>query len=952
MYILGVRNRQHTMKKTIIRILLIILAASAVYAGVISYRERTVPMKNLIEMCSVSDGSSIVSWYEGNKTLIAKINGSGRIEKYLSFPTINQKKLYTIRGLSAGNEGLVYLLRDVKNAYDGSVEEQQLVILDFEGFMARERKVFTLANEDEKYNYGWINASGESITLIAADEDEKTAIRRSYEYGALLTGTLNIKNTLTYPLAVKLPGSGGEPEVAEEGENTRESAEQEENGDPAQLTDTPSDEQGENEDAISEGIYMAIGNSTNLVYISDSGKIYRADEENVTEVFPARNLDTLMYPTFLSYAESGYIYFGEHESGNIVKLDLANGSEDIVMPGGTALSSNSSYTPKDIVKMSMSGLNVFSAMVYNEQANAYSLLMINEGRTATVTNMKYSLLATLKNFAIHFLYTFLIAGAVIFLSLTFFYGIKNGKMIMIRLVCIAFPLIVAAMVLFGVIAYNYYRDAIKENFVKQTEDEGNMLTAVFGPESFGEIEYPFDYTSEGYSYFIQQMEKRELYTRILYYEGEELYVGVDRNNPCFYPTDMWMNTDANDLYRQAALTGSAVTGYIEDRLGRRMVCITPVGGELGQTVYLMETGIFVSNIDRYMSSYFRNFTFICVAFLFMIIVLLSIAFYNILSPINYMKQVMGDFIEGKVGARIEVRAEDELAGISHIFNKMAEDTVVARRNLEKMTDTYYRFIPAKMIHLLKTENLADLNLDSKVEGNYVLMFASVQTRQIREKNELEKLSNRFFSILNHYAGQNEVVLISDQADLHHIMMLCRRGARTAINTALAVLAKVDAENAGVAENQGMMVSFILHKCKVSFRICGDEERYIPGLFAPRMQSLLYEREFLQEMGSRILMTKQVYDLLDNKDSYANRYIGKVNTDTEKFDLFDVYDDKSAAAIKSMKHTEAAFKKAMNLFEEGFYYEAKNMFTLVLRQNKEDMVAKHYIFKCEALQKAD
>lgn len=889
------------MKNTIIKIVLIILALSAVYAGIISVRERNVSMRNLIEVCSTHDGKSIVSWYEGNKTIIAKVNNSGKIEKYITYKTLDKKNLNTIRGISAGNQGTVYLLRDIKDPYNGTVKEQQLVVYDFGGLIAREQKVFTLSDEEENYNYGWINVSGETITLIATDMYEETAIRRTYEFGALLSGTLNIKSTRTYPLA-------------------------------------------------GEGIYMAIGNSTDLAYISDSGKIFRADEEAVQEVFPARELQTLMYPTFLAYAESGYVYFGEHESGNIVKLDLSNGQEEVMMAGGAALNGSSLYTPNDIVKMSMTNLNVYTAVIFDDQTNTYNVLTTNEGRTSVISSMKYSMLTVILKFILSLVTAFLVISIALSIGYVVISGIRRGKTIMGRLIYISVPLLMAAMGFFGMIAYNYYREAIVDNFVKQTNDEGNMLSVLF-EDSFGDIEFPYDYTGEAYTYLKGQIQNRDIYTRVLYYEGDELYIGVDKDSPCFYPLDIWTNADAKEFYKQSALTGNSVTGYLEDKAGKRLVSVTPVGGVSGQTVYLMETGIFVSNIDNYMSSYVRSFATLCVAFFIIIIVLLAVAFYKILSPIQNMKLKMGDFIEGDPESRIVVESEDELAGLSRIFNKMADDTIVQKHNLEKITSTYYRFVPPQMLKLLKIENLGDLNAASHIEGNYVVMWVTLSLNPFMDREDVEAFSSLFFSILNKFSVKNEVVLVSGQADLQNLVLICHRGVDIAINTALSVLARVDAENTGLDDIHKMKVSFILHKSEVNFRICGDDNRYTPALFAPELSKLLQKKEFLQSLGSRILVTGQAYSEIYKKERYANRYIGKIKASDLAFSIYDIYDDKSAGAIKSMKHTEDDFVRAMNLFEEESYYQAKNLFTRVLRYNLEDQVAKHYIFECDALQKS-
>ena len=51
----------------------------------------------------------------------------------------------------------------------------------------------------------------------------------------------------------------------------------------------------------------------------------------------------------------------------------------------------------------------------------------------------------------------------------------------------------------------------------------------------------------------------------------------------------------------------------------------------------------------------------------------------------------------------------------------------------------------------------------------------------------------------------------------------------------------------------------------------------------------------------------------------------------------------------MRQTQHVFDKAMDLYEKEYYYEAKNMFAMVLRENQQDMAARYYIFRCEALQ---
>ncbi|MEI3188692.1 MAG: HAMP domain-containing protein [Lachnospiraceae bacterium] len=888
------------MKKVFRTILLIALIIAGVVAGYRGIGRSTVSMDSLLTFCTAQNGGTIAAWNDGNSTVIARLKQNGTINGHLKFRTERKDAMYQILGVTAG-EKYVYVLRDKVDRYDGTVLGQELMVIDFDRLYGRQRKIFSLDNEDG-IRYGWVNASGSTITVIGTDEKETKAIRKNYEFGSVLEDTLSLKNERTYPMRT------------------------------------------------GEGIYKAIGNGTNLVYISDSGKIYCASEERVYEVYPARTVDTLMYPSFISYAESGYVYFGEYETGNIIRLNLEDGSEETVLSGSSPFGGSNLYTPGDVVLMSMSGLNTFTALVKSGQDDGFHFLVCQDGNGHVISAFRYGIpamiLEIIRQWAVYAAVILVIFGfAVVFTS-----AIRGGHTIMERLLSATIPLLFITMALFGAVSFQYYKGAIDENFVKQTVDEGNMLAALFGQESFNEIEYPYDYSGEAYSYLSQQLATRELYTRVIYYENGELYIGVDKNSPCFYPCEILMNLPAEQLYRRAALTGESVTGTIHDQLGERMVCITPVGGLSGETVYLLETGIYAANIAAYTATYIKDFTIVSVAFLLIVMVLMMLLFYQILFPLGEMKREMQLFADGDRSIRITSTSEDELTGIAQVFNKMADDIDVQILNLERMSETYYRFVPPSIIGLLGKDNLGSLTLGSNVKGNFAVLNVRLYLEDSLPLNQTEALMNRFFNTVNRFAQQNNIISIVDDANLQSMMLVCQNGADSAAVTALTILARMDADNRLYGPEEQLNVVFVMDQTEVYFGICGDEERYIPAVIAPEFEQLLSNGKFLRSMGSRLLITEAAYERMANKDSYAGRYIGRLEDGSLVTGLYDIYDDRSGEEIRLVKQTQHAFDKAMELYEKGFYYEAKNLLACVLRENPKDMAAKYYIFRCEDLQK--
>ncbi len=223
-----------------------------------------------------------------------------------------------------------------------------------------------------------------------------------------------------------------------------------------------------------------------------------------------------------------------------------------------------------------------------------------------------------------------------------------------------------------------------------------------------------------------------------------------------------MNTGIEDLYRQAALTGEEVTGTIRDQLGERLVCITPVGGLSGDTVYLLESGVYTSNITSYTSTFVKDFVIVCVAFLIIVMVVLLILFYQILL------------------------SEDELTGIAQVFNKMADDIDVQILNLQRLSETYYRFVPPSIISRLGQNNLGSLTLGSNVRGDFAVLNVRLYLEDTTDLERTEKLVNRFFNTVNRFGQQSGIISIVDDANLQSMMLICQNGVESAIVTALTV----------------------------------------------------------------------------------------------------------------------------------------------------------------------
>lgn len=890
-------------------LIILALIGLATVAFVKTYNDRKIPIDRIYTVSAAGSGKTLVTWYGEDEITAAIIDREGKIGKSIELPLEKDGKTCAVEAACAGEDGKVYLLLSACESVSGENLTKDLYIYDFNKIFPSKTIISTDDLQSQQsddpnevadtWDFKWMSISGSALSMIGVNSDSTRAVRKVFEFGAVTERSLNVKSERVYPLS--------------EG----------------------------------EGVYQAIGNGTDIAYVSNSGKLFYATETEVKEVYPAREVEVLMYPLYLSYAETGFVYLQDAESGNILKLNLMDGTEEVVMKGTAAFSAAEIITPKEICMMSMTNLSNFSAVIKDNLGKGYQLLILQERSGYVIQEMTQPLSRLVIAFFKYLILYLAAAAAVVLILYGLFRGITKGRTIMGKLMLAALPLLILAMSVFGIVAYSYYSDSVRKSYEKQTEDEGNMMTALFGQESFNALEYPYDYSSENYRYLQNQIEGRDLYSRVIYYEDGELYTGVDKNTPCFYPIGIKVNSQLDSLYRKAALSGETVTETIQDRAGKRIVSVTPIGGSSGRSVYLYEAGVFTAVLDEYQSSYIKSFVGVCIAFLIVVSVLLTAMFLQILQPLSEIREGMEKFTRGNRDIRIEPETTDELAGICQAFNEMADDIDLQIMNLQNLSDTYYRFMPLGMIGILGKDNLGNLTLGSQIQGSYaVLSVQMTNTEEGLSFRDREEKINRFFNLINTQAVKQNAIPIVDSANLSGMLLICRDGVVSAIRTALTILAGVDAYNAGIEETGRLDIMFLLHRSDIFVGVCGDKEHYIPVLITPELENILQSSSTFKKTGARLLVTGQAYSELETGTEFESRYIGNLEVEESRNGFYEFYDDRDAEEAHLLKITDSNFRKAMRLFEQGYLYEAKNLFALVLQDNPGDMVARYYIFRCE------
>lgn len=843
---------------------------------------------------SLSNGA-VVAFYNNNSYHIKLLNDSGAVTKAMSVDVISGDSRMSVADIAVGENGDIFMLCDYYDIKTGRYLSQELVMYNINKSFAKKLQAHKLPNEEYRFK---LLSLGASLTLFGVDEAEENMLRESYEPATIAGKTIQKKNSRSYTLAK------------------------------------------------GEGISLAAIAGGSVAYMTRSGKIFLTGENGeCVEKYPARSLDKLMYPSFIAARDEEGIYLGEQESGDLMTLELASGEATVLKGGTEPFSGAASITPRDIAYMDFVSEEQFAAVAKSSD-NSYRILVSTSFGVYQTAELSEGIISRIFGYILEFILYLLVLLTLLGVCILLKECFKNGRSILVKLMAASIPLLLLAMTVFGLFSYSTYENSVRQSIRKQAIDEGNLLTALFGTESFSEVEFPYDYTSEAYRYLDAQMKTREVYTRAAYFERNDLYIGIDRNTPCFYPFDTLMNKEAYRLHREAAYTGEVQTGIIEDKNGRRLVAVTPIGGVSGTTVYLLETGVPEEELKQYTVPFAMSYIGISAGFLIGIGALLTLLFLRVLKPLSDIRRGMEEFATGNRTVRLENTTKDELSDIIRVFNKLSNDVDTQIYHLKQMGETYYKFIPQNSYKLLGEDGIEDLTLGSHIQSTFqiaaIQLFLNNNSLTLMQEQDF---INRFFNIVNEAASRSGSVLVTDSANLCRINLVCPKG--NAVDTALSILTETDSLNLTLPVQIQLEPIIAVHNARAFYGVLGGETRFVPALISSEMKMLSSKIEALRVFSCRLLVTGAAVEAI-GEAGFSNRFIGYAEENRDsRYRLFDFYDCLPQDQVRLLEDTRQAFDKAMELYLEGRYYDAKNLFASIIRDNQYDNVSRYYIFKCES-----
>ena len=924
-----------TFKKALIVLLLLLASVASVIHNVAGAPDG---IDDLVDIAATSDGMTLIEQVQDEKIKLSLVDEKGVRRKKITLPQRyrqphvvdgekGERSVIVPRDIAMDDQGYVYMLREYRGELSGEYQKQDLLVCDMDRLWPRTVKVFDL--DEPGVRYRWLNISSVAV-LMGTNETKDTLYRTAYDLDSLHSRSpALIKGQRTYPIDPK------------------------------------------------HGIYEAVPVGANAAYITQSGYVFRAKEgEMATVVNPIHNSNDVLIPLYiLPTSDSQQVLVGQLKTGDINLLDIETGKMQNKAVGSKVFAGVEAYTLENVLRMSAAADGSYASVVRSPVSGQFELVVGHGGANHLITKISAGMGRTVWTVLWDAAVYFAVLGILTLVLALIVYQVHNSRTILVKLGYAVIPLILAIFLCFAAVAYNYYRDAVMESFYKQVNNELDLMVGLITPDLIGAadkttanpetgtaettvtdhglfgIEHPQHFAEEAYTYIAAQMKvqrrSHKVFCRIGCLEEKGMLSIVDEDLPCAYPLTLIMDNQILDMYEKAALTSEPRFAVVNDAYGERISCVMPIGGSAGNLVYLMEVGIYSANVDTYIVQYLLNYAGMMILFILAAAIILHMVFTRILSPLTQMQLVLEQFAQGQRHARMQVTTRDELSDIARVFNKMANDIEVQMYNLKSLSETYYRFVPQRIFRLMGRENLGELNLDTHMQGRYNVLCCELSVHPERMEHGVEQeMINQFFNILNEFSDKFGATLVVDNVNLCSLKIICPETGSRGIDLALKVLSQIDAYNAKADLHHHLDVMFLLHRADVYCGICGDKNRYVPALISLELEALTRRMQQLHQYTSRMLVTQTAYETLDH-DKYESRFIGTVEDSAfDSLGLYDFYEENTPEIIRRINNTRGPFDKAIALYQQKRYYDAKNLFAIVLRENQYDNVARYYIFQCE------
>ena len=562
------------------------------------------------------------------------------------------------------------------------------------------------------------------------------------------------------------------------------------------------------------------------------------------------------------------------------------------------------------------------------------------------------------------------AALIVALLVRLFLFFTKGKVpIVTKLLAAFLPILAVSLVLLSTIASNLMTTELVDAQYERLYLLTSQQTATLNSSYIEEVD-PEDAFDSVYFYELRSalnllpgmgiLQQEEGHAQVVYHSNyfwlykmvdgqlvslicEQDYVGV--------PVEKRYNEEIADQFYWVAESGQILRTGFKDSMGQWSTLLVPVYNEFGEVVAVLEAGDTQQSLDHAVQQAVRQLRLLILSVMAVLALLLSIVIAISLHPLRILRQRVQDISDGNLGVQVPERGHDEVSEISRTFNIMSKNVAFRDKEIRLTSDGYSRFVPARVFGLLNKQSVIDVQLADETSVQAAVLNCSVGAfddiaRSLRSR-EMFRMINRVLARLVPVVDETGGMV--DRFDRAGLLAIYTHQPDKALDAAITLCQTLQAVKIAEAGNQDLDFHVTLSAGPAMIGIVGAEERLEAMTISEHTSFTSFLRPLAAKYGASVLLTDSAARLIPDFESrYHARTIGFVYMRTlERTErLYDVYDGDEELTRKLKEETRELFEKGVTLFCSHEYYDARLLFIEVLKKNRRDKAARHYLYLCD------
>ena len=696
------------------------------------------------------------------------------------------------------------------------------------------------------------------------------------------------------------------------------------------------------------------GNDANRFFFTTKrGSLYAVTGQNAAQLSPAAATGRLNFPVEIVTEDHARLFYIDHHDAAVYRIDTtrSGSAPEPVLTADELARGYPDIEWSEFADIALSNGRVTVATFEHiiELDAAGNIAAVREG-------YRYPLAVMAMRTAYWLVCAWLVYLIFAIFRFVYVHLLRRKVYLLLKHLLAILPIVLASMIFLSYSVYNSFSAEMKTSIRNQLE-----LLAVNGKflvsgDNLENLDSPRDYMNEDYQaiksrireVFSTNGEDRDgLYNTIYRYMNGNLYIVMDDDDS----VTMFKPFPLSEENIQVLTEGRVVSGEWKDASGEWIYALGPIYNSRGDVVGIYETGkdlIGVSKSNfRILSNMLKVFALIGV----ILLVAIALMTFLLLSSIGKLRRYVNLVASGEWDARVDIRTRDEVAELGERFNMMADSIRRYIREVTRLSNAYFRFVPQQFLKVLGKTNMTEVQLGEQQKRRmtvlvcYMRNFPEFSAKLTTEENFrfINSFLKTFGPVIREFGGFTSRYLGPGMLSMfpnHPVSALKAAGKLRAV---------LEEYNGRRAQSgyEPVEIGIAIHTGDVMLGIIGEEQRLEGSVVSHHVQMTLDLERISAKLGVFVLITEDMLRESGAIEGHCRRLgLFKIDEDQPPVELYDWFEGDPAHIRKLKSETKSQFEAAVEAFQQGRFYEAREGFVAVVKKNRYDLAAKMYFFECD------